>query len=134
MPALKDELIACENRFWAAMRDKDADTAMELSADPCLVTGPQGIAVLKRRELGRMMQEGDWTLRKFDISDVKVEQLTDDVAVIGYKVHEELTVDGKRIDLDAAEASTWMRQNGGWVCAQHSEALFGDPFGRDRRH
>lgn len=47
-------------------------------------------------------------------------------------MHEELTVDGKRVALDAADASTWVRRNGRWVCALHTESLAGDPFGRDR--
>ena len=34
---------------------------------------------------------------------------------------------------DAADASTWVRRNGRWVCALHTESLKGDPFGRDRR-
>lgn len=50
-----------------------------------------------------------------------------------YRVHEELTVDGKPVTLDAADASTWVRRNGRWVCALHTEAISGDPFGRDRR-
>ena len=41
--------------------------------------------------------------------------VTDDVAVIAYKVHEELTVDGKTIELEAADSSTWVRLEGQWV-------------------
>jgi hypothetical protein len=29
--------------------------------------------------------------------------------------------------------STWVRRNGGWVCALHTESILGDPFGRDKR-
>jgi len=47
-------------------------------------------------------------------------------------VHEELTVEGKPVTLDAADASTWVRRDGRWVCALHTESLRGDPFGRDR--
>ncbi|CAN7569631.1 nuclear transport factor 2 family protein [Phenylobacterium sp. LjRoot225] len=79
-----------------------------------------------------MMQAGDWQLRDFTIRDVKFEQLDDNVAIIGYQVHEELTVDGKPVSLDAAEASTWVRKNGRWLCALHTESLAGDPYGRDR--
>jgi hypothetical protein len=54
------------------------------------------------------------------------------VALVGYKVHEDLTVDGKSVSLDAADTSTWVRRDGRWVCALHTESLLGDPFGRDR--
>jgi hypothetical protein len=46
-------------------------------------------------------------------------------------VHEDLTVDGKPVTLDAAESSTWVRRDGRWACAMHTEAIAGDPFGRD---
>src|SRR6266540_6516732 len=38
----------------------------------------------------------------------------------------------KPVELDAADASTWVRRNGKWLCALHTESLKGDPFGRDR--
>ena len=59
--------------------------------------------------------------------------LSEDVAVIAYRVKELLTVDGKPITIDAADSSTWVRRNGQWVCALHTEALIGDPFGRDKQ-
>lgn len=48
------------------------------------------------------------------------------------KVNERLTVDGKPLKLEAADASTWVRRGERWVCALHTEAITGDPFGRDR--
>jgi len=47
-------------------------------------------------------------------------------------VHEELTVEGKPVTLDAADSSTWVRRDGHWLCAAHTETLSGDPYGRDR--
>ena len=64
--------------------------------------------------------------------DAQVRMLSDDVAVIAYKVQEELTVDGEPVRLEATDSSTWIRRNGEWLCAHHTEALKGDPFGRDR--
>ena len=59
--------------------------------------------------------------------------ISDDVAVMAYKVREELLVKGETVKLEAADASTWARRNGRWVCVLHTESLAGDPFGRDRR-
>jgi len=36
---------------------------------------------------------------------IRAERSCDDVAILAYKVHEELTVDGKPVKLDAADAS-----------------------------
>jgi hypothetical protein len=43
-----------------------------------------------------------------------------------------LTVDGKPVTLDAADASIWVQRDGRWVCALHTESIGGGPFGRDK--
>jgi len=131
---LHKELLDLETQFWQCMKDKDIDAALKLTNDPCIVTGAQGVAQIDKKTFARMMETGAWTLHDFDLKDVKVQQLSDDVAVIGYKVHEKLTVDGKPLTLDAADASTWVRKDGRWVCALHTESVAGDPYGRDRKH
>ena len=131
---LHKELLDLETQFWQCMKDKDIDAALKLTNDPCIVTGAQGVAQIDKKTFARMMETGAWTLHDFDLKDVKVQQLSDDVAVIGYKVHEKLTVDGKPRTLDAADASTWVRKDGRWVCALHTESVAGDPYGRDRKH
>lgn len=127
------ELLELERRYWQAIKDKDAATVMSLSDDLCLVTGAQGVGVFGREALGEMMKDASWTLRDFDLKDARVRLISDDVAVVAYKVHEELSVDGEQVSLDAADASTWIRRGGRWVCALHTETPAGDPFGRDRR-
>jgi ketosteroid isomerase-like protein len=132
MAQAASELIELERRFWQAMKDRDVDAALELTAEPCIVTGAQGVAKIDKQTFAKMMQGGEWELKSFDLTDVQVERVTDDVAVVGYKVHEELQVEGKPLTMEAADASTWVRQDGRWVCAMHSESLLGDPYGRDR--
>ena len=130
---VEDQLVDLERQYWNALKNGDAETAMRLSDDPCIVTGAQGVGSLDRRTLGDMMKSARYKLDGFQIDgDVKVKLLTDDVAVVAYKVREELTVEGKPIVLDAADSSTWVRRDGRWVCALHSEAPAGDAFGRDR--
>jgi hypothetical protein len=130
---IEAELLELENRFWQAMKDQDTDTMVELTDEPCLVAGAQGVDMISRDALVAMMKDANWTLRKYEIkSSTQVRQLLDDVAVIGYDVHEELLVDGKPVKLDAVEASTWVRRDNHWRCASHAEAIKGDPFGRDR--
>jgi hypothetical protein len=80
----------------------------------------------------KMMRGASYTIRSAEVGDAQVRQLSDDVAVVAYEVHEELEVDGKPLSLDAHDSSTWVRRDGRWRCAQHSESLQGDPFGRDR--
>lgn len=130
---VRDELLELEQDFWQAIKDRDAAAVVRLSDDPCTLTGAQGVSHIDGKTLARMVKGAEYTLEDFAISDADVRLIHDDVAVVAYNVHEELTVDGKPVKLDAAEASTWVRRNGRWVCALHTEAVRGDPFGRDRK-
>ena len=129
---VEQELIDLEKQYWQAIQDKDADAAMRLSDDPCIVTGAQGVARIDRKALAGMLAGSSFTLHDFKLSDVQVQLLRDDVAILAYKVHENLSVDGKPVTIAAADASTWVRRNGRWVCALHTESIAGDAFGRDR--
>ena len=107
---------------------------MALTDDPCIVAGAQGIGLLDRKALGALVKAPAYTLNRFELKDgAQVRLLQEDVAIVAYQVHEELTVNGKPVTLDAADSSTWVRRNGRWLCALHTEAIAGDPFGRARR-
>lgn len=129
----KEHLLELERQYWQAIKDKDAETAMKLSDDPCIVAGASGVATLTRDALGGMMRSATYALEAFELDgDAQVRMLGKDVALVAYKVHEKLTVDGQPVQFEAADASTWVKRDGRWVCALHTEALAGDPFGRDR--
>lgn len=127
------ELVELENRYWQAIRDQDVEGAMRLTDFPCLVAGASGVGSIDPETYKKMMTGGAWTLHDFRLSDAKVRFPTDDVALVAYKVHEDLTVDGKKVPMDAADASVWVRRAGQWRCALHTESLAGDPYGRDRQ-
>ena len=129
-----DDLMALEKQYWQAIKDKDVDAAMRLTDDSCIVTGAQGVGRVDKQSLAAMMSSAPYTIDDFQLGDdAEVRYLSDDVAVLAYKVREQLTVDGKQVSLEAADASTWVRRGDRWVCALHTEALMGDPFGRDRQ-
>jgi hypothetical protein len=131
---IEKELVALERQYWQAIKDKDVDAAMQLTDDTCVVTGASGAASIDRKAFAGMLNSPSWTLNEFEfVGDVIARAVTDDVGVVAYKVREQLTVDGKPLTLEAADASTWIRRDGRWVCALHTESIIGDPFGRDRQ-
>jgi Domain of unknown function (DUF4440) len=131
---VEQELVQLERQYWQAIKEKDIDAIMRLTDNPCIVTGAQGVGSIDHNAFKVMMKAAPWTLRKFELGDdVQVRLLKDDVAVVAYVVTEELTVDNKPVTLKAADSSTWVRRDGRWVCAVHTESLSGDPFGRDRQ-
>ena len=83
----------------------------------------------------QLMAEGKWELKQysFDEKNAQVKFIGDDVAIVAYKVNEKLVVDGKTLPIDANDSSVWVRRDGEWLCALHTESLAGDPYGRDKR-
>jgi hypothetical protein len=130
---LARELLALEHRYWDAIKSRDIATAESLTDYPCVVAGSHGVASVDRETFASMMGESKSRLTSYALDDVTVRPLGDDVAVVAYRVHEELTLDGEPLSLDASDASTWVRRDGRWLCAAHTESLQGDPYGRDRR-
>ncbi|HEX6317172.1 MAG TPA: nuclear transport factor 2 family protein [Gemmatimonadaceae bacterium] len=128
------ELLDHERRFWNAMKDKDGEAASEMTNDACIVVGAQGVSTIDPPTMARLTREGEWELKRytFDESTAQVQFLNDEIALVAYKVNERLTVDGKPLTLEANDASVWVRKDGEWRCAMHTESLAGDPFGRDR--
>jgi ketosteroid isomerase-like protein len=126
-------LLDHEKQYWQAIKDRDVVAAMRLTDDPCIVTGAQGVARISREAFATMLKAGGWTLHEFTLSDVQVRVISEEVAIVAYKVKELLTVDGRPVTLDASDASVWVRREGQWVCALHTEAIAGDPFGRDKQ-
>ena len=113
---VETEILDLEKRYWQALKDQDADTAMRLTDEPaielgymldcaeCIVTGAQGVGAIDRKTLGTMVKSASYTLHRFDLKPgAQVRLLGDDVAIVAYQVREELTVDGKPVELDAAE-------------------------------
>ncbi len=118
-----DTIVALENRFWQAMKDKDATGAAALIADDGLVTGAQGPMRMTPAKYEKMTRDGKWTLDKYVFSDVDVVFPADDVAVIAYKVHQTGTMGDKAMDMKCVDSSTWVRDGDDWKCALHTEII-----------
>ena len=114
-----------EKDFWQSMVDKDADKAMTMIADECLITGPQGTMRSDPADYKRMTEQGEWELDQFEFSDVQVIFPQDDTAIIAYNVHQTGSMKGQEMDLNCADSSTWVRDGDEWKCALHTETIIG---------
>ena len=132
--ATKQELMALEEQYWNAIKERDPATAEALSDDPCVIVGAQGVGEVDRASLGKMLESAEYELESFAFEDVHMRPVSDDVVALAYKVKEKLVVDGARVDLEAFDSSVWVRRDGKWVCVVHTESPAGDAFGRQRSH
>lgn len=131
----KQTLLDLEKRFWDAMRTKDANTAANMTDDGCIIVGAQGVSAIDQETMGRLTTEGQWQLQQYSFDDraTHVRFVSDDVAIVAYKVNERVVVDGQTLPIEANDSSVWVRRDGEWRCALHTESLAGDPYGRDRK-
>lgn len=128
------ELLDLEAAFWEAMKRRDRGTAERLTDDPCIVVGPQGIGEIDRAAVGAMIERAPYTLEEYGVDGghARFRMIAEGVAIVAYRVEERLVVDGQPTTLTGFDTSVWVRRDGAWVCAMHTESLAGDPFGRDR--
>ena len=120
-----DTIVKLEKTFWQSMVDKDADKAMKMIADECLITGPMGTMRSDPEDYKRMTEQGQWDLQDFEFSDVQVIFPAEDTAIIAYKVHQTGSMEGKEMDLNCADSTTWVRDGDEWKCALHTETIVG---------
>lgn len=124
--ASKDEIIALEKDYWDAMKRKDGKRTAQLSGKVALATNARGVTSIPKAKMGQMTEEGNWTLDDYEFEDVQVVTPADDVAIIAYKVRQNVTMDGKAQELRAADISTWVRGPDGWECHAHAETFLQD--------
>lgn len=119
----KDEIIALEKSYWDAIKSKDGHRTAELSAKSSLVTGARGVTRIPKEKMGKMTEEGNWTLKSYAFEDIEVSTPAPDIALIAYTVRQDVTMDGKFDSLRAADSSVWIRGKNGWECHAHSETF-----------
>ena len=122
----KDNIIALETSNWDAMKAKDGARTSELAGKISLVTGAQGVMSIAKDKMGKMTEDGNWTLESYSFDDVEVTTPAPDVAIIAYTVKQKVTINGKSQHLRAADSSTWIRGADGWECHAHSETFLKD--------
>jgi len=122
----RDEIIKLETSYWDAMKSKDGAKTAELSGDNAIVSGARGVMSIPKSKMGKMTEEGNWTLESYAFDNIEFATPTPDVAIIAYTVKQKVTMDGKKQELHAADSSTWIRGPRGWECHAHSETFLQD--------
>ena len=132
--AHEQELMDVERRFWNAMQEKDAAAASKLTDDQGVIVGAQGVSAIDAKTMAKLTSEGQWELKQYAFNEEarQIRFLTDDIAIVAYPVTERVVVDGETLPIKANDSSVWVRRDGQWRCALHTESLAGDPFGRDK--
>jgi ketosteroid isomerase-like protein len=116
-------IIDLENRFWQSMVDNDADTAVDMLTEPALMVSAHGAMQFDHAAYRQMAEKGPRVLTGFELSDVKVVFPTETTAIATYRVKQQVA--GREGRKDSVEemndSSTWVKLDGAWKCAMHTE-------------
>lgn len=121
-PDLKQTMYDLETAFWSAMRDRDGAAAAELCADTVVTIDAQGVSTLSTEEMQQKLETGERTPGRFYFSEIHVTSPSPDVAVIGYRVKQEVTVEGQDKTFTAAQCATWVYAVDRWLCHARCES------------
>ncbi len=111
---IQSEIIGLERKYWKAMVDKDIDSAISMTHFPCMISGEHGAKKIEENEYRQILKNSSPDIYKnVAINDPQVEVWNDQTAMITYSTR----INGR----DLVDVSTWILENGKWVCAFHAE-------------
>lgn len=115
---MKNDIENLEKEYWEAMAAQDFQTVKSLTKFPCITAGKQGVMSMDEPTYKRMFEGGAGKqMAVKNISNVQIQNGTDH-AMIAYLI--ELEFDGQA--MTCACSSTWVKENGKWLCAMHTES------------
>lgn len=110
----QNEILRLEQKYLDAMKNNDVEAAVKLTKFPCVLSSPKGAQRIEEKEYRKMMESmnGD-EYKGIDIENPQVDVLNRDTALISYSI--------KFNGMNMLDISTWVREDGQWTCAFHSE-------------
>ncbi|MEC5398024.1 nuclear transport factor 2 family protein [Uliginosibacterium sp. H1] len=123
MQTASEEVIALENRFWQAIMDEDADTAVSLLDEPALMVSSHGAMKFDHAGYRKMAEMGSMTVKEYRLSDMQAVFPNADTAVLTYRVSQTLSMrdNAEEVQQNMADSSVWTRRDGAWRCVMHTE-------------
>ena len=115
------EIMKLEVEFWQAMADQRPEQAAALLAAEAVSVAMFGIYHFSPSEYLAMAQTGPAKLISFEFSNEKVIFPIADVAVATYEVKQIFEMDGKSHEMACFDTTTWVKTNGRWLAAAHTE-------------
>lgn len=124
MSSSNQSLIDLETKFWQAMVDEDADTAVGLLTEPALMVSQHGAMQFDHAGYRKMADQGPRIVTGFAFDNMQVVFPNDSTAVLTYHVKQQVASRDKRDDgvwQEMNDSSTWVKAGNDWKCVLHTE-------------
>ena len=122
MSVRKSEIERLEKTFWKSMLDGKPEVATGMLTEPALMVSAHGANKFDHAGYTKMANDDRYKLVDYDITSMDVTFPRDDVAVATYRVSQTVEMEGKPIEMDMFDSSTWIKVDGEWRCAMHTES------------
>ena len=120
--ARQAEIRRLESAFWQSLVDRDADAATAMLAPEALMVSSHGTMRFDPGQYAKMLSDPKHGLLEYSLSDMDVLFAGDDVAIATYRAHQKSEMDGRVLEQDVVDSSTWVRGDGSWKCVAHTES------------
>lgn len=120
---MKTKILELEKKYWKGMEDHDFEAVRRLTRFPCIVAGKEGVRSVDEVSFRKMFDSGqNVPMKVLEISGVETQAIGENAAVIAYIIGFEHTIEGEKSSGICACSSSWVRENGEWLCAMHTES------------
>lgn len=118
----RNEIERLERAFWQSLVERDAEAARAMLAPEALMVSSHGTLRFDPAQYEKMLLDPKHGLLEYTLSDMDVLFAGDDVAIATYRAHQAMQMDGRRMEQEVVDSSTWVRMDGGWKCVAHTES------------
>jgi hypothetical protein len=118
----QEEIEELEDAFWKSIVDDAPKVATAMLAEPALMVSGHGVNKFDHAGYIKMAKGGKYKLIDYKVSKMDVLFPADDVAIATYHVNQTMEMDGKPMEMDSVDSSTWIKAGDSWKCAMHTES------------
>lgn len=117
-------IMTKERQLWKAFKNKDAKAFGQwIAEDAQDISAPDG-RLRTKSEIIQMISEFD--VAEYELTDMRVSNVIEDVAIVTYKAKTKGTHMGKPIpDVQYYASTVWVHKNGDWWARFHQESPIG---------
>lgn len=122
MTKQQSEIEGLEKAFWNSMIDGKPEVATGMLTEPAVMVSGHGAMKFDHAAYTRMANDDQYKLIDYTMSDMDVVFPREDVAVASYHVNQKVEMQGKPVQMDVYDTSTWVKVGGQWRCVMHTES------------
>jgi len=116
------EIEKLERAFWDSLVAGKPEVATGMLTEPAVMVSGHGANKFDHAAYTRMARDDRYKLVEYSISNMDVIFLRHDVAIATYQVDQRMEMQGKPVQMNVYDTSTWVKVDGDWRCVMHTES------------